>query len=210
MIDRLLTTEELLDELERTSSSSYVNTSNQKKRKKKEYYILWGIVAIAVLHLLLFSLPVIIGVKNTVNLIGQTRVVGIPYVEGNVSQRRGKVIVLNRYDIDKINEGDFVVIYGLEDTQYHWEVEITFVDVKNKTIAASFNGLYSSNHHFDEIEGVYAKDANSFGVILYVSSQWKGLLAAAAVYLSVILIYYVFIIREMKVIEVRKNGRQEI
>ena len=205
MIDKLLTTEELLNELERTTSETYVNTSKQKQRKKKEFYILWGIVAIAVLHLLLFSLPLMIGVKNTVSLVGQARVVGIPYVEENIPQREGQVIVLHRYDLTAIDEGDFVVIYGLEDTNYHWEVEITDVDTENETFMASFNGLYSSSHDFDEIEGVYAKDANAFGVILYVSSQWRGLLATAAIYASIILIYYVFIIREMKVLEVKKD-----
>ena len=207
MIDKLLTTEELLNELERTTSETYINTSKKKQRKKKEFYILWGIVAIAVLHLLLFSLPLMIGVKNTVNLVGQARVVGIPYVEGNIPQREGHVIVINKYDMDNMAVGDFVVIYGLENTNYHWEVEITDVDAENETIMASFNGLYSSSHDFDEIEGVYEKDANPFGVILYVSSQWRGLLATAAIYASIILIYYVFVIREMKVLEVKKDEK---
>ncbi len=209
MNQRLLTTDELLDQLKESLSDSYQTQLIHHKHKKIQYYIFWGIVAIAVLHLLLVSLPLMIGVKNTVNVIGQARVVGIPYVPGEVLEREGHTIVLNRYDVSNIAIDDHVVIYGILDTTYYWDVIITDFDVSQEIVSVSYDGLYSLDYSFNDIQGVYVRDANFMGIIMFVSSRITGLITTLVIYGSVITIYYVIVIKEIKVIEKRDHHEQE-
>ncbi len=202
---KLLTTEELLKALEDTSSATHITKQKKQHKKKIQWVILWGIVAIAVLHLLFFSIPAILGVHRTVQMLGQTSVIGIPFVAGDVPAREGHVMVISRYNLDEIDYGDRVIVYGLIDTDYYWEVEISNFDMASRTAYVTYDGVYSVDVSFDEIDGVYERSANTFGTLLFVATRWTGLLAATAVYASVISIYYVIFIREIKVLKGEKK-----
>ncbi len=208
MNHRLLTTEELLEQLEKTTSPSYVEDLKKHRKKKKEFYIFWGIVIVAVLHLLLLSFPLIFGVKSTVQLIGQTRVIGIPYTPGNVSERIGHVVVIKKYDMDQMDIDDHVIVYGIQDTDLYWDVVITDFDDSSKTVSVSFDGVYSLDYTYDDIMGVYEKDANVFGIILFVASRLTGILSITALYASIAFVYYILVIREMKVIDKESSNEQ--
>jgi predicted nucleic acid-binding Zn ribbon protein len=208
MSDRLLTTDELLQEMRDMSDEAHVIVKSEQKKKRKKYYIFWGIVAIAVLHLLFLSIPLAIGVHHTVAIFGETRVLAIPYVAGTVPEREGHVIVLNRYDTEHIAVDDFVVIYGLLDTDYYWEVKITDFDQTAETASVTYDDFSSETISFDDIDGVYVKDANFLGVIMFVSSRVRGLFAAAAVYASLVFVYYILVIREMKIVKKEQVDEQ--
>lgn len=209
-IQNLLTTDELLKELEDTSSETFITRQKKHQKKKIQWYIFWGIVIIAVLHLLLFSFPTIFGVHNTVQFFGQARVIGIAFVPGDVPERNGQVMVIHKYDVDQIAVGDKVVVYGLLSTTYFWEVEISDINQTAQTFEASYDGIYSVVYDFEDIDGVFVREANGVGVILLVSTRWTGLLSTAAVYGSLILVYYMMFIRELKVIKREdKHGQAE-
>ena len=208
MLQKLLTTDELLEKLTDPIADVSLSKHIHYQKKKWTFYTLWGIVILAVLHLVYLSLPLILGIHNTVNILGSARVIGIPYIEGVVTERPGEVIIMGQYQLDQITENDFVMVYGLVDTNYYWEVEIKTIDSTNQTFTASYDGVYEETYSYDDIYGVFERDANSIGVFIYVSSQWRGLLATFAVYASIIGVYYSIIYKEMKLV-VKKEDNNE-
>lgn len=200
-LKHLLSTDELVKALNEPDDDNVNHHQKDHQRKKRQYVIFWGIVAFAVLHLFYLALPLMLGIHQSVHLLGHARVVGIPYVEGVGIDRPGQVIYMGKYDIDEIAEEDFVMVYGLLDTNYHFEVEITSINTTNQTFTGSYDGAYEITFDFEDIDGIYVRDVNGFGVFLYVLSQWRGLLATAGIYASIILVYYMFVYKEMKVIK---------
>ena len=207
-IQNLLNTDELINAIEESKTDAFIVRKKHHHRKKREFYILWGIVIFAVLHLLLFSLPLMVGIHKTVDITGSARVIGIPYIEGNVAERPGQVIVLGRYDTDQISTGDHIIVYGLVNTTYYWEVEIVSIDQNNQTFNATYDGLFDATYSYDDIYGIYTRDANAVGIFLYVLSTWRGLIASFAVYASILIVYYSMVYKEMKVI-VQRDGDDE-
>lgn len=201
MQNKLVETDELLKHLYDPDQIVQESLNRHRKKKKKQSMILRGIVILAVLHLLYLGIPMVLGVNHTVDFFGSARVMGIPYFEGTDLERPGKVVVVGKYDIDQMNVGDHVMVYGLLDTEYYWELEIQSYDNQSKTFIASYNGVTENNYEYDDIVGSFVREANFFGFISYVSSQWRSFLAITVIYTSAIVVYHILIVRELKVIE---------
>lgn len=200
-LQRLSTTDELLNDLEHPDQVMVVLKEKKHRNNNWKVILFWSIVILAVLHLLFLSLPLTIGVKNTTNLLGKTRVIVIPYLPGNVAERPGEVSVIGAFDVTQMAEDDRVIVYGLVDTNYYWEVNVTAVDLENETFTATYDGFSEQNYSFDDSYGTFVKTGNIIDTVLYVASLWRGLLATVVVYGSIIFVYHILVIKELKMVE---------
>ncbi len=205
---KLLSTDELLDDINASQTDSSVMINKQKKQHKYRY-IFWSIVAIAVLHLVLIILPILLGTQYTIQITGSKRVLGIPFVEGSNVNRSGNIIVLHRYDLDNITVDDHVVVYGLQDTDYYWDVIITSFDRQTESIAVTYDGIYSLELTFDDIVGVYVKDANFFGALLYVFSGWRSVIGTSVLYGGIIYVFYILRLKDLRHMQEEDNDGEK-
>ncbi len=215
-----LTTDELLAQLRRQEAGSVTPNSQTKKKDKKKFKInkkvlYWVLFAIAILHLIYISIPMILPDRG-LGLVRYTNVIAVPIDQEVVVDETGfeisaTVVLIEKFDPDKLEVGDLVVIYGKFGSNVYWVERVASFNLVDQTVTTTLDGYIASEdvNTFDEIEGFFVRKASLAGTLTYVSSNTRGylvMLTSHALVLSIL--YYLYIRDKDKANQKKKNKKK--
>jgi hypothetical protein len=201
-----LTTEELLAQLRRQAADT-VSTNTQSKKKTKKFKInkrvlYWILFAIAITHLIYISIPMILPDRG-LGIVRYTNVIAVPIDQEVVVDETGfeisaTVVLIEKFDPEKLEVGDLVVIYGKFGSNVYWVERVASFNIENQTLTTTLDGYIASEdvNSFDEIEGFFVRRATLVGTLTYVSSNTRGYLVMLTSHALVLSILYYLYIRD--------------
>jgi copper chaperone CopZ len=82
----------------------------------------------------------------------------------------GSVVRIENIDPQTIEVGDHVLVYGLYENNYYWEVTVVDINFANQTVDATYDDVIRNTYTYDEIEGLISQEANLMGIFYYTAS----------------------------------------
>ncbi len=203
-----LTTDELITQLhnqtnqpitiKQIKNKDKISLKNRLKRinfkitKKK---IFWLALILALIHIFSISVP-LLSENRGINAYKTTTVLAVPMNQEIDVELVAKIIRIEKVDLDNLEIGQQIVLYGRYGTANYWIEEIVSIDDANRTAETTFDGVISNEISLDDIKGVYIGDASIFGIISYVSSNLRGYVFLLGTYFVVFSMVYIFYIRK--------------
>jgi hypothetical protein len=174
--------------------------------KNKIKRIIFGsIVILAVLHLVFMALPMI-SKDLSKEIFNYQYVIAISKDQEIDEDLTGEVVRLKIIDKTTLNSGDRVLVFGLYDSSYYWEVEILDNDITNQEVEATFDDVIRNRYSYDEIEGIYTDEANIIGIFYYTASTPRGFITMIILHaLIVYIVHYVMFKDKNKILKDQKR-----
>jgi hypothetical protein len=219
-LSNYLTTDELVAELNKVNLAvtSHGNIEKNRKKdvtkkavnqtkkesktsKKTKKLIFFIVLAIAVINLIFLMIPTFF--ENGSFLInGDKSVLAVPNdqefgVGDNILNT--KIIVIEKLNPEELENGDLIVVYGRFDKDLYWMEEVLDFDLENEILSTTFAGFILNTYSFEEISGIYVRDANLLNIIYYVSTSIRGFIILVFVHLIIFGFVYYFFIKDKKV-----------
>lgn len=206
-MEKYLTTDELVSMLDGLVQIGTQDSQKQKKIKKVKtkqsltkrkkiiritYFVL---LALAILHIIYISIP-LIAPNAAVNIIGRQYIMAVPNDQELDDELDTRIVSIKPFNIDNLNVGDVIVIYGKFGTDVYWMEEVVEIREDLNELDASFDGFLRNTYTYDEIGGVVNNPSNIFGTLLFVSSRTRGYIALIVTYSIVFGMTYYFYIRK--------------
>jgi hypothetical protein len=206
ILNELLSTEDLLLYLNHKSEQVVTKKSKKPMHKNKIKRIIFGsIVILAVLHLVFMALPMI-SKDLSKEIFNYQYVIAISKVQDIDEDLTGEVVRLKIIDKTTLNSGDRVLVFGLYDSSYYWEVEILDNDITNQEVEATFDDVIRNRYSYDEIEGIYTDEANIIGIFYYTASTPRGFITMIILHaLIVYIVHYVMFKDKNKILKDQKR-----
>lgn len=203
-----LTTDELVTQLHNQTNQPTTN-NKEKKRKKislKEKFkkinfkitrkkIFWLALILAIIHIFSVSVP-LLSENRGINAYKTTTILAIPMNQEIDDVLDVKIVKIKKIDLDNLEVGEKIILFGEYGTQNYWVKEIVSIDSVNRTVQTTFDGVISHEASYDDLEGIYIEDANILGIISYVSSNLRGYIFLLGTYFVIFSMVYVFYIRK--------------
>jgi hypothetical protein len=171
-LDKYLTTDDLILYLNKSDKIDVIEKKTIKEKKKlklNKKHIYVSIVILAVLHLVFTALPMVFKDSSNVLLGHQYEIV---FSKDQESTQRlvGSVVRIENIDPQTIEVGDHVLVYGLYENNYYWEVTVVDINFANQTVDATYDDVIRNTYTYDEIEGLISQEANLMGIFYYTAS----------------------------------------
>jgi len=162
-------------------------------KRKKRMFIFGYFVFLSVIIILFFALPWIFP-NVSIKLFNGFQEFAVPYNSEIVNgQVRKKVLWLNGFKIEELNQGDLLAVID-SNTNSIWIEEVVNIDWESNEVITSFDGLLARRTSFDNIKGLFDREASAFGVFYYSVSSPPGLIIMTiAIILSLLIGYYGFV-----------------
>jgi hypothetical protein len=190
ILNELLSTEDLLLYINHESQTIIVEEHKKPINKNKLKRIIFGsIVIIAVLHLVFMALPMI-SKDFTKDVFGYRYVIAISKDQEIDEDLVGEVVRLKTIDKEALSPGDRVLVFGLYGNSYYWEVEVLDNDTTDQVVEATFDDVIRNRYNYDEIEGMYTKQANIVGVFYYTASTPRGFITMLILHALIVYIVH--------------------
>lgn len=198
-----LSTEELVRQLNQQQANStetqkeFKPIQETKKRKfsiNRKLIFLLALIA-AIFHIFYVSIP-LLSDNRGVNAFGVTTVLAVPMNQEIGQSVTARVILIEKLDIAQLKVGDMIIIYGEFGTDLNWVGEILELSFENQTAEVTFDGFIKRTIDFDEIEGLYLRNADLLGIISYISSNLRGYIFLLGTYVVGFSLVYYFYIRK--------------
>lgn len=130
---------------------------------------------------------------------GTSQVLAVPrgqeIIDGRINV---KVVRISPFNIDDLEIGMILVITNPRNLDYYWVEEVVSIDLPNNQMVTSFDGFLTSVIDIDDIEGVFVRESNFFGILYYVSTQPRGFAFTSLIVVLMLGAVYVAFIRERK------------
>jgi len=84
------------------------------------------------------------------------------------------IVKIRELDMNQLMIDDQVIVccdFGIDE---HWVEDVVGIDLENKAIETTYDGVGSMVVQEDDVFGVYIKEANFFGTIYYTSTFVRG------------------------------------
>jgi uncharacterized membrane protein YobD (UPF0266 family) len=175
------------------------------KRIKRNTKIFIGLIILFIIHIGYLTLPLILP-NQGLELFGMANVVAVPYNQDVVIDETGyevyaAVVVIEKFNVEKLNIDDLVVIYGKFGSNVYWVERVIDFDLELKTITTSSDGFFESTDvtSFEDVEGYFVRLAGRSGALAYVSANLNGYLLIIIAYIvASYTIYTLFLERYKK------------
>ncbi|PKK99496.1 MAG: hypothetical protein CVV57_00120 [Tenericutes bacterium HGW-Tenericutes-2] len=196
-----MTTEELVLLLKKQKMSEIgenrqLESAGKTKKKKFKFNkktIFWIITGLASLHILFITIPLVLPNRG-INLLGYANLIAIPNTQELDEELYQRVITVHPFDINDIEVGDKVIVYGRFSTEVYW-VE-TIVDIRENLgeIDTSFDGFIRNTNQIENIDYKFVRESSFIGVIYFTSSNLRGYLVMFSTHVLILgLVHYFFI-----------------
>jgi hypothetical protein len=176
------------------------NKEQSKTSKKTKRLIFFIVLGIALLNLIFLMIPTFFE-NGSYFINGDKSVLAVPNDQefgtgDNVLIT--KLIVIERLDPSTLEDGTLIVVYGKFNRDLYWMEEVLDFDLENETINTTFAGFILNTYSFDEVDGIYVRDANLMNTIYYVSTSVRGFIILVFIHLIIFGFVYYFFIRDKK------------
>lgn len=209
-MNNYLSTDELIKQLEKQNSAQLqIHSKNKTKQyhfkekknkfisKKTGKIIYFVCLAIAILHMLYISIP-LVSPSRAVNIVGNQYVMAVPNNQELGPMLQTKIVRIKPFNSNDLELGDQIVIYGKYGTDVFWVEDVVDIDFDAETLDSTFDGFLRNTYSFAEIGGKVIKESNLFGSIIFVSTRIRGYLSILATYTAIFGMVYYFYIRDPK------------
>jgi len=198
-----LSTEELVKILEQQKTANppvlvtkKIPQESQKKNKIK-LIVFFVALALAVLHIFYVSIP-LLSENRGVNAFGVTTLLAVPMDQDLGQTVNARVVMVEKLELQNLQVGDKVLIYGRFGTDLNWVEEVVSIDTNQGTAETTFDGVVSNTVTLGDIKGIYIGNASLLGIITYVSSNLRGYIFLLGTYIVIFSMVYIFYIRKRK------------
>lgn len=195
-----LSTEELLAQLARqkVASEIYIKKDTKKlKIKINKKQIFWSFVALAILHTLFISFPLILPNRGS-GLLGNTNVLAVPNNQELDEELDTKIVIVKQFKLDELTVGDDILVYGRYSTEIYWIEEVVEIREASNELETTFDGFISNSIPIDDVDYIYIRDSSFLGTIYYVSSSPRGFIVMVTTQALILSVVYYFYIKEKK------------
>lgn len=152
-----------------------MKTRKAAKLNKKQRHIIFIILCLFFLAFLANFLIVMVTPNRGIRAYGSTQVLAVPRGQEIIDSRiKVKVIRITSLDINVLEPGMILVVNNPRNPAYFWVEEVVSIDRPNNQLVTSFDGFLTSVIDIDDIEGVFVRESNFFGILYYVSTQPRG------------------------------------
>lgn len=195
-----LTTEELVLALNHQKHTPVMEIKPSKEKKKVTLKkilktIYWVFLGLAIIHIIYLSI-LFISPNGGMGLFGSTIKLAVPPNQEVVNNRLiAKPSIILVYDIEEMNQGDFIAFYDRYGENILVVEAIATINTEEQYVTTTQDGFTTSSVvPFDQIIGEYDHDASAVEMMMFVSSTTRGFISTIASYLAVFgLIYYFYI-----------------
>lgn len=163
--------------------------------KNKHFKLFRLSVLFTVLLLLFFAMPILMPSASMELFDGYSSFV-VPYqaevVDGRVTK---KIVWIENVSVDDLQSFQLVAVNNQGTI---WIEQISSVDYEHNQIVTTYDGQIARRYNFDDIEGIYNREANIFGVFYYFVSRPLGVLVMTVAFGASLVVGYFGFVKNLK------------
>ena len=168
-------------------------TKEKKKLKFNKKTIFWIITGLASLHILFITIPLVLPNRG-IGLLGYANLIAVPNTQEFREELYQRVITVHPFDINDVEIGDKVIVYGRFSTEVYWVETIVEIRENLGEIDTSFDGFIRYTSQIENIDYKFVRESSFIGVIYFTSSNLRGYLVMLSTHVLILgLVHYFFI-----------------
>ena len=178
-----------------------INDSEINKRLlnvmiKNKYFKHFRLAALLAILILLFFAMSLIMPNTSAKLFNGYSSFAVPYQAESIDGKVSKIIVwIENVNVDNLQPMQLVAVNNQGTI---WIEQINTIDYEQDQIITTFNGEIARRYNFEDVEGLFNREASVFGVFYYFVSRPLGLLLMAIAFGGSLIVGYIGFVRNLK------------
>ncbi len=178
-----------------------INDSEINKRLlnvmiKNKYFKHFRLAALlAILTLLFFAMPLIMP-NTSAKLFNGYGSFAVPYQAESIDGKVSKIIVwIENVNVDNLQPQQLVAVNNQGTI---WIEQVNTIDYEQNQIITTYDGEIARRYNLEDVEGLFNREANIFGVFYYFASRPIGLFLMTVAFGGSLVVGYIGFVRNLK------------